>query len=83
MKQFGGDGRRCQMVILALKKPSLLPGSPRMELFSPMISSSRYYRILHSFAAFQECSAKFTHSPLFVLLSCRCTALGLAPQFRV
>lgn len=30
---------------------------------SPMISSSRYWRIQHSSAAFQEHSAKFPHSP--------------------
>lgn len=54
---------RYQLIILALRK-SLLPGSRRMELFPPMISSSsRCYRIQHSSAAFQECSAKFPHSP--------------------
>lgn len=47
---------------------------------SPMVSSSRCYRIPHSSAALQEHSAKFPHSPLFVPLSCRCTALGLAPS---
>lgn len=35
MKEFGGVGGRCPLVILALKKISLLPGSSRMELFPP------------------------------------------------
>lgn len=49
---------------------------------SLMISPSRCCRILHSSAAFREHSAKFTHSPLFVSVSCRCTALGLAPGLK-
>lgn len=57
----------------------LAPWEQQNGAVSPMTSSSRCYRILHSSSAFQEHAAKFPHSPLFVPLSCRCTALGLAP----
>lgn len=82
MKGFGAGGRECQLLILALKKISA-SWEQQNGAVSPMISSSRCYRILHSSAVFQEHSAKFPHSPLFVPLSCRCTALGLAPRSRV
>lgn len=76
---FGGGGRDCQLIILALKKKISASWEQQNGAISPTIGSARCYRILHSYAAFQEHAAKCPHSLLFVPLSCRCTALGLAP----